>query len=344
MGESGAGGRQARAVREAAVARARPTSRRPSTPPSAPGGSSWRRSCGATTRPPRRSSRSCGRARSGELRVVRAAFGFTLDPGADNVRWSGELEGGALMDVGCYCVSALRLLAGEPERVSAELVEGGDGVDARLAGLLRFGGDVLGTFDCAFDVPVPGRHRGRGGDGHDRLARPVARPLARGADPARRTPSPRRSPSRPPTRTRASSTTSPARSARAASRGSAAPTPSARRARSRRCTARPREGGRRHRSELTLARHAAGCGGHCGRGRGRRRPAAAAPRAAAADDRAGRVAARLGGHARRDPGADVRPHRQHGRGRARRARRSSSRSSRWRCSAARWPTRSTAGG
>jgi D-xylose 1-dehydrogenase (NADP+, D-xylono-1,5-lactone-forming) len=89
----------------------------------------------------------------GELRVVRAAFGFTLDPAADNVRWSSELEGGALMDVGCYCVSALRLLAGEPERVSAELVAGGDGVDGRLAGVLRFGGDVLGTFDCAFDVP-----------------------------------------------------------------------------------------------------------------------------------------------------------------------------------------------
>jgi predicted dehydrogenase len=89
----------------------------------------------------------------GALRTVRAAFGFTLDPAADNVRWDAELEGGALMDVGCYCVSALRLLAGEPLRVEAEMVEGGDGVDARLAGLLRFEGDVLGLFDCAFDVP-----------------------------------------------------------------------------------------------------------------------------------------------------------------------------------------------
>jgi xylose dehydrogenase (NAD/NADP) len=89
----------------------------------------------------------------GPLRIVRAAFGFTLDPAADNVRWSGELEGGALMDVGCYCLSALRLFAGEPERVSAERVDGVDGVDARLAGLLRFPGDVLGTFDCGFDVP-----------------------------------------------------------------------------------------------------------------------------------------------------------------------------------------------
>jgi D-xylose 1-dehydrogenase (NADP+, D-xylono-1,5-lactone-forming) len=89
----------------------------------------------------------------GRLRVVRAAFGFTLDPEADNVRWSAELEGGALMDVGCYCVSALRLLAGEPTRVAAERVDGVNGVDARMAGVLRFADDVLGTFDCAFDVP-----------------------------------------------------------------------------------------------------------------------------------------------------------------------------------------------
>jgi D-xylose 1-dehydrogenase (NADP+, D-xylono-1,5-lactone-forming) len=57
------------------------------------------------------------------------------------------------MDVGCYCVSALRLLLGEPVRVAAERVEGRSGVDARMAGVLRFGGEVLGLFDCAFDVP-----------------------------------------------------------------------------------------------------------------------------------------------------------------------------------------------
>ena len=89
----------------------------------------------------------------GRLRVVRAAFGFVLDPGAANVRWAADLEGGALMDVGCYCVSALRLLAGEPSRVQAERVDGPSGVDARMAGVLRFDDGVLGTFDCAFDVP-----------------------------------------------------------------------------------------------------------------------------------------------------------------------------------------------
>ncbi len=87
----------------------------------------------------------------GRLRVVRAAFGFPLAEGA-NVRWSAELEGGALMDVGCYCISALRLLAGEPVRVSAEQVTGGEDIDARMSGVLRFDGDVLGLFDCGFDV------------------------------------------------------------------------------------------------------------------------------------------------------------------------------------------------
>jgi predicted dehydrogenase len=90
------------------------------------------------------------------LRVVRAAFGFRLpDEDTANVRLQADLEGGALMDVGCYCVSALRLLCGEPERVRGEMV-GRAGVDGRFAGVLRFPGDVLGAFDCGFDVPPRG--------------------------------------------------------------------------------------------------------------------------------------------------------------------------------------------
>jgi predicted dehydrogenase len=87
----------------------------------------------------------------GELRLIRSAFGFNL-PWLENVRWDPELEGGALMDVGCYCVSAMRLVCGsEPLRVSGEQVLR-NGVDARFAGVLRFDGDVLGTFDCGMDV------------------------------------------------------------------------------------------------------------------------------------------------------------------------------------------------
>jgi xylose dehydrogenase (NAD/NADP) len=88
----------------------------------------------------------------GPLRYVRASFGFGGIGGA-NVRLQSALDGGALMDVGCYCVSALRLLCGEPVRVSAEQIDGGDGgIDIRFAGVLGFDGDVLGTFDCGMDV------------------------------------------------------------------------------------------------------------------------------------------------------------------------------------------------
>jgi D-xylose 1-dehydrogenase (NADP+, D-xylono-1,5-lactone-forming) len=87
----------------------------------------------------------------GELRLVRAAFSFPLLHGGD-VRLSAELDGGALMDVGCYCVSGARLLAGEPVAASAQQVEGGDGVDVRLTGELRFPDDVLAHLDCALDM------------------------------------------------------------------------------------------------------------------------------------------------------------------------------------------------
>ncbi|MGO9761597.1 MAG: Gfo/Idh/MocA family protein [Solirubrobacteraceae bacterium] len=87
----------------------------------------------------------------GELRLIRASFSFLLERAGD-LRLQAALEGGALMDVGCYCVSAARLLAGEPRAVSAQQVRGGDGVDVRLAGLLRFAGDVLATIDCGLDL------------------------------------------------------------------------------------------------------------------------------------------------------------------------------------------------
>ena len=87
----------------------------------------------------------------GELRLIRASFSFLLDRPGD-LRLSAALDGGALMDVGCYCLSATRLLAGEPLTVSAQQVCGGDGVDVRLTGLLRFPADVLASIDCGLDL------------------------------------------------------------------------------------------------------------------------------------------------------------------------------------------------
>jgi predicted dehydrogenase len=87
----------------------------------------------------------------GRLRTIRASFGFLLEDDA-NVRLRPELEGGALMDVGCYCVSGSRLLAGEPVRARAEQVLGPTGVDLALHGILRFPDDVVAQFDASFVV------------------------------------------------------------------------------------------------------------------------------------------------------------------------------------------------
>jgi xylose dehydrogenase (NAD/NADP) len=88
----------------------------------------------------------------GELRFVRAAFSYGLYD-EDNIRLRPDVEGGALMDVGCYCVSGSRLLAGEPEAAHGEAWFGPTGTDWVFGGTLRFSGDVIGTFDCGTAMP-----------------------------------------------------------------------------------------------------------------------------------------------------------------------------------------------
>jgi predicted dehydrogenase len=88
----------------------------------------------------------------GELRLISASFTWPCDAPGD-IRLDPTLDGGALLDVGCYCVSAARLLAGEPDAVMAQQVPSASGVDALLTGQLRFPSSVLATFDCGLRVP-----------------------------------------------------------------------------------------------------------------------------------------------------------------------------------------------
>jgi xylose dehydrogenase (NAD/NADP) len=83
----------------------------------------------------------------GELRLVRSAFSYSLYD-EDNIRLRTDVEGGALMDVGCYNVSGSRLFGGEPERVHGEAWFGPSGTDWVFSGTLRFPGDVIALFDC----------------------------------------------------------------------------------------------------------------------------------------------------------------------------------------------------
>jgi len=88
----------------------------------------------------------------GEVRMIRSAFTFRiLKPG--NIRLDPGLGGGALMDVGCYCVNVSRTIAGrEPVAVEAISRAAETGVDEQLAGTLVFADGPIAQFDCALTL------------------------------------------------------------------------------------------------------------------------------------------------------------------------------------------------
>jgi len=88
----------------------------------------------------------------GDLRMIRSAFTFRVTK-PDNIRLRPDLGGGALMDVGCYCVNISRTVVGlEPVEVQAFAQSGSSGVDEQMAGTLRFPNGVLAQFDCALTM------------------------------------------------------------------------------------------------------------------------------------------------------------------------------------------------
>jgi D-xylose 1-dehydrogenase (NADP+, D-xylono-1,5-lactone-forming) len=95
----------------------------------------------------RRLTELIGSGAVGRVRVVRTAFGFDLaaSRGPADTRFDPGLDGGALMDVGCY--------GGEPERARGEQALGPTGVDVVFTGALAFPDEVLGHFDCGFVFP-----------------------------------------------------------------------------------------------------------------------------------------------------------------------------------------------
>lgn len=97
----------------------------------------------------------------GEVRHMRASFGFRAPFNAESRTFRNDLAGGAIMDVGCYTVSMARMVAGagteagflDPDAVAAHgHVE--DGVDRWSAALLQFPGGLSAqlTTSCSLEL------------------------------------------------------------------------------------------------------------------------------------------------------------------------------------------------
>jgi predicted dehydrogenase len=87
--------------------------------------------------------------RIGEMRTVQSWFSyFNDDPG--DIRNLVETGGGALYDIGCYCVNLSRMLFGaEPERVRGSVLRDPVmGIDVLTSAILDFG-DGVATFTCS---------------------------------------------------------------------------------------------------------------------------------------------------------------------------------------------------
>ncbi|MBZ5500032.1 MAG: Gfo/Idh/MocA family oxidoreductase [Acidobacteriia bacterium] len=85
--------------------------------------------------------------------LVRSSFCFCARHREGNIRFDPAMAGGALMDVGCYCINLSRLIAGaEPVSVTASAKLSQAGIDEITAGALRFADGMVATFTCGLTV------------------------------------------------------------------------------------------------------------------------------------------------------------------------------------------------
>jgi predicted dehydrogenase/aryl-alcohol dehydrogenase-like predicted oxidoreductase len=87
----------------------------------------------------------------GDVRIIQATFSFQAGFDPQGRLFNNALGGGGILDVGCYCASISRLIAGAAQAKDfAEPIEvkglghiGSTGVDEYAVGILRFPGDIV---------------------------------------------------------------------------------------------------------------------------------------------------------------------------------------------------------
>lgn len=99
----------------------------------------------------------------GEVRQIEARFSYKMGQALENIRLQNATAGGGIMDVGCYCTSMVRLLAGaalgqefaDPVEVKGHAHLGVKSrVDEWATAILRFPKDILATVTCGTEVDI----------------------------------------------------------------------------------------------------------------------------------------------------------------------------------------------
>lgn len=91
--------------------------------------------------------------RIGTPQMARASF-VAAGQDSNDIRYQPELGGGAMLDLGSYCVGFLRLLAGEePRSVTATGKRHRTGVDIAVSGSMIFPSGLVGYFGTAMGMP-----------------------------------------------------------------------------------------------------------------------------------------------------------------------------------------------
>jgi predicted dehydrogenase len=83
----------------------------------------------------------------GTVKNIRTSFCYRVRNWQGNIRFSRELQGGAMMDVGCYCVNFSRLIAGcDPVEVRAVATMHESGVDEMTTVAMRYPNGITANF------------------------------------------------------------------------------------------------------------------------------------------------------------------------------------------------------
>ncbi len=109
----------------------------------------------------------------GEVRLIEAQFAFNLRGNTTHTRMRNDLSGGGIMDVGCYCMSAARLVAGaargqavaEPLSVLGAGHVGATGVDEWATAAVAFPGGIAASLACGVQVNMHNQLRIYGSKG-----------------------------------------------------------------------------------------------------------------------------------------------------------------------------------